>query len=490
MPSVYNEARTGTPSTFVRGTVLSCTLLTLATVVATPFAAAQGTAQPPATVPAPMATPAGSPDTTLTLPQPITLGDAIRIAERQSAVAQSAQMRASEAEARVAQQRSALFPTINATGSQGARTLNSASFGISFPSAPGQPPLFDPNGQIIGPVKNIDYRGSVSQQLFNFAAFKWLASSKTLAQATSTDATAAGQQAGYTAALAYIQALRANDDFRARQEDSALATDLFNIAQNQLQAGTGIALDVTRAQAQLAAIRAQLIASRNLRDRAQLNLLRALNLPLSTNITLRDSLASTNLGGVTADEATAVQRALATRPDLLAAQQRISAARQAISATKSERLPSLAFIGDDGVNGIKYNRLLNTYEYAFQVSVPILDGFRREGRIQEEQAQLRDAEIQERDLRDQTRVDVRSALLDLNSAKEQVAATQLQLQLTEQQVSQARDRFSAGVAGNADVINAQLLLTTARTAVIDAFTNYQNARVALARAQGAISTLP
>ena len=428
-------------------------------------------------------------DSGTTIP-PLSLGDAVRIAERQSAVAQSAQMRATEAQARVAQQRSFLFPTVNATGTQGARTLNSASFGISFPSVAGQPPLFDPNGQVIGPVKNIDYRGSLSQQIFNFSAFKALNSSKTLAQASSTDATAAGQQAGFTAALAYIQALRAEDDFRARHEDSVLASDLLGIAQNQLQAGVGIALDVTRSQAQLASIRAQHIMSRNARDRAQLNLLRALNLPLSTRVTLRDSLGSATLGNIAIDEATAVQRALSTRPDILAAQQRISAARQAISATKAERLPSLGFVGDDGVNGIKYHRVLNTYEYGLQISIPVLDGFRREGRIQEQQAQLRDAEIQERDLRDQAAADVRSALLDLNSAKEQVAATQEQLQLTDQEVSQARDRFRAGVAGNADVITAQLSLTSARTAVIDALTNYQNARVALARAQGAITTLP
>jgi outer membrane protein len=238
------------------------------------------------------------------------------------------------------------------------------------------------------------------------------------------------------------------------------------------------------------AIRAQLIASRNARDRTQLNLLRALNLPLSTTLVLRDSLGSADLQGLAVDEPTAVTRALADRPDLRAAEQRITAARQAVSAIRAERLPSLGFVGDDGVNGIKYDRLLNTYTYGLQITVPLFDGLRREGRIQEQQAQLREAEVQERDLRDQATVDVRAALLDLTSAREQVEATREQLTLTEQQVTQARDRFRAGVAGNADVITAQLSLTTARTAVVDALTNYQNARVALARAQGAITTLP
>jgi outer membrane protein TolC len=56
-------------------------------------------------------------------------------------------------------------------------------------------------------------------------------------------------------------------------------------------------------------------------------------------------------------------------------------------------------------------------------------------------------------------------------------------------VSQARDRFNAGVAGNADVVNASLALTSSRTLVNDAETLYQLARVALARATGSVTTL-
>jgi outer membrane protein TolC len=57
-------------------------------------------------------------------------------------------------------------------------------------------------------------------------------------------------------------------------------------------------------------------------------------------------------------------------------------------------------------------------------------------------------------------------------------------------VAQARDRFRAGVAGNADVITASLSLNAARTAHVDALAAYHAARVALARAEGAVTELP
>jgi len=93
-------------------------------------------------------------------------------------------------------------------------------------------------------------------------------------------------------------------------------------------------------------------------------------------------------------------------------------------------------------------------------------------------------------LREQIATEVRSALLDMTSAREQLDAARERLRLTEQEVAQAQERFRAGVAGNADVITASLDLNGARTQVVDALTAYQSARVSLAQAQGAVTTLP
>ncbi len=435
------------------------------------------------------AAPANAQDTTLTQTH-LTLGDAARIAARNAAPAQTARVRTAEAQAQVREARADLLPQITGTGQQLIHTLNTASFGIAFPSQPGQPPLFAPNGQIIPPFNTIDFRGHVSQTLFDFGAISRVRGARAAVAASSAQATVASEQAGDQAALAYIQALRAEEDVRARSEDSVFAADLVRIAQAQLQAGTGIILDVTRSQAQLAAVRAQLIASRAQRDRTRIALARALNLPADASLTLADSLGSESIGDLSTDEPTATQRALQNRPDIVAARAQIAAAQQSVAAIRAERLPSVSLFGDDGVNGKSYRYLLNTYEYGFQLTVPVLDGFRREGRIEVQQGAVTEAQIQQRNIEQQAGADVRTAILDLQSASQQVAATREGLRLAEQEVSQARERFRAGVAGNADVITALLNLTTAHTAVIDAQTNYQNARVSLARAQGAVTTLP
>ena len=417
------------------------------------------------------------------LPARLSIGDAARIAARNSSPAQGARIRVAEAQARVRQSRADLLPSLNASASQFRRTVNTASFGFSLPG-------LNPNGQIIGPYNTVDARGHVEAPLFNFGAFARYRAAGAAVTASSAEATVASEQAGSQAALAYVQALRAQNDFRARAEDSVLAADLVTVAQAQLDAGTGIALDVTRAQAQLASTRAVLISSRAARDRTLIALARAINVPPHTPIVLADSLGGMDTTAMVVDEAAATERALQNRPDLRAAQARIAAARQSVAAVRAERLPTLSLVGDDGINGLSVHHMLNTYEYGLEVSLPILDGFRRSGRIQEQRGVVREAEVQQQDIRQQAAADVSSAILDLRAAEQQVEATREQLRLADQEVSQARERFRAGVAGNADVITALLQLTTARTAVIDAQTNFQTARIALARAQGVVTTLP
>src|SRR2546422_678009 len=330
----------------------------------------------------------------------LSLGDAARLAASQSAIAQGARLRADEAQARVRQRRADLLPTLSSYVQEAGRTFNTSTLGIDFPTPPSQPPVFDPKGQVEGPVNTLDVRGRVQQNLLDFAALGRVRSAQ-----------------------------------------------------------------------------------------AQLDLLRSLALSVGTDLVLTDSLSPAAAGEPLPDEATLVAQALRNRPDLVAEEERLRAAKQGVSAIKAERLPSLGLVADDGVIGKNGAKMLNTYTWGLQVTLPIFDGFRREARLQEQQSVVKEAEIRRRDLEQQAQADVRGALIDLAAAREQLDAATERLRFAEQELAQARDRFNAGVAGNADVVNASLALTASRTLVNDAETAYQLARVALARATGSVTTL-
>ena len=361
------------------------------------------------------------------------------------------------------------------------RSFNTATFGIPFPG-------FDPRGQVIGPVNLLDARGRVSENFLDFAALQRVKSARTTARAFGATAENEAELSAQNAASAYLRAQRADAQLGARQADSVLADSLLGIAQEELRAGVGVALDVTRAQSQFASVRAQLIVARNERDRSRLDLLRSLGQPLTANVTLADSLSKLDIRDTTIDEAGAIEQAMHARPDLRAADEQIRAAQQQVTAIKAERLPSLSAFGDYGYIG--NDRYLGTYDWGVQVSIPIFDGLHREGRIEEATAMANEIDVRRRDLRQQVAIEVRGALLDLASARQEADAVREALRLAQQEVAQAQERFRAGVAGNADVITASLALNSARTQAVDALASYQGAKVALARAVGSVTALP
>ncbi|MBI3792289.1 MAG: TetR/AcrR family transcriptional regulator, partial [Gemmatimonadetes bacterium] len=158
--------------------------------------ATEATAQDPVSRPAPSlpSVPAAAPGPVVTL----SLGDAARLAARQSAATQVALARADQADARVTQRRADLLPFLNATALEGERNFNSASFGISIPGGP-----FPPGGTVLGPVRNYDLRGNLRVPLLDLSAWAKTRSARTAADAARADAANSADLAAASGAVAY-----------------------------------------------------------------------------------------------------------------------------------------------------------------------------------------------------------------------------------------------------------------------------------------------
>jgi outer membrane protein TolC len=419
----------------------------------------------------------------------LTLGGAARLASERSASTAAARERSSQADARVAQRRSELLPNLSTSAQVGTRSFNTASLGLDFPSGPGGSSAFDPSGEVRGPVRSIDMRARITQQLVNVPSVLTWRATATDADAMHYRADAAADNAAERGATAYLRVLRAEARIAARVADSSLAAELLDIARQQVRAGVGISLDVTRAESQLADTRARLIATRGDRDRSVLQLRHELALPDAAPLAIADSLRAPSELDALGGEDEIIRNALAHRADLKAALTQSEGARMHLRAAVAERLPAVSLYADHGSNGKETDRLLGTYSYGVQVTLPIFDGLLTESRMSEQRARQREADVQSLDTRRQVETDVRSAMISIASAREEVAAAQARLVLAEQEVAQARERFRQGVSGNADVITASMTLNAARDLVIDARTSYHLARVALASAQGMTTTL-
>ncbi len=416
-------------------------------------------------------------------PLRLSFADAVRVAASEAPAVALAGLRTDEADARVRQARSALLPSLAVGGVWANRTFNSQSLGIPFPAG-----LPIPNP--VPPFNDYDGRVSARQTLFDWSSVARVRAAGAQADGSRAERGVTVEGTALTAALAYLRAVRAHAIVAARQADSTIAAELVGLAEAQKAAGVSAAIDVTRARTQLVTAEGLLLVGRNQLDRARIDLTRALGIDPTTALVFTDTLtAALGAADAPAVRDSLVAAGLVNRPDLRAELAHGRAARQTGSAIRAERLPRLEVAADYGVNGLTVPSAIATRDLTLQVSVPILDGFRREARLAEQDAVVRESQVRERDLRQQIAADVDGALLDLHSAEAQQAVAAERLRLAAQELSQSRERFKAGVAGNIEVIDAQSNLIRARDTDIDARFAAATARVSLARAAGVARTL-
>ena len=97
---------------------------------------------------------------------------------------------------------------------------------------------------------------------------------------------------------------------------------------------------------------------------------------------------------------------------------------------------------------------------------------------------LRQSRQQLENLRGQIDYEVRSARLDLTAAADQVEVARSSVDLATQTLTQARDRFTAGVADNLEVVQAQEALAAANESYISSLYSHNLAKISLAKAIG------
>lgn len=409
-------------------------------------------------------------------PGPVTLLQAITLGRTRGVEGAIARLDLRRAEARVGQRRADLLPTIEGNAAVTRQTLNLDEFGI--PIATGVTDPFE--------IYRLQLRAS--QTIFDPAVLGRLRAARDTAAAAGLDAQAAGEIAAAAAGLAYLRALSARETVRAREADSTIAAQLLEQARQLVGAGVSPAIDATRSEVSFGAVRTQLEVARNAADRSRLDLLRALDLPSGSRIELADSLGPGELS-LPLDPDSAAAFAREHRAELGAERARTRAVRRSLGAIRAEYLPRLGLSGAYQQSGQEAGSLAGSYNVQLQLTVPILDGFARQNRVKEQNLRVDIQEIRERDLGNQVETEARQAVLDLGSARQQVAIAGDRLRLAELELSQAQQRFQAGVAGSVETTNAQGSVISARDALIQARVNYGTARVGAYRALGVIDQL-
>ena len=372
---------------------------------------------------------------------------------------------------------SALLPKV--TGQVGATeqqiNLQAVGFLFSFPG------ITIPT--IVGPYNYEIASANVSAALFDFSAISNFRASREETKAAILTIKNARDLVVQAVGNAYLQIVADSARITATEAEIDADRAVYVNATRRHDAGTAIAIDVLRSEVELKQRQQQLVAVSNQFEKDKLTLGRVIGLPIGQDFGVSDPSPSVPLTAISLSEA--LGKAYDHRPDYQAAKARVLAARFSVRGAKAERYPTLyasGFYGDEGLG--LFSNSHGVFNATATLQFNIFDGGRIKSDILQNDAELRNRYNEMENLRGQIDLEVRSALLDLNSAHEQVDVAQTNVQLASETVRQSRDRFTAGVTNTVEVVQAQQSLADANENLISAQFQYNVAKVSLARALG------
>ena len=334
----------------------------------------------------------------------------------------------------------------------------------------------------IGPFSYLDARASVTDTLFDWKAINAIrAASQNLKSASYTFKDARDLvvlAVGYS----YLQAIadEARVETAGAQVNTAQA--VYDQATDQVNAGTSPDIDGLRAKVELQTRQQQLIQAKNNFAIQKLTVSRVIGLAPGQEFEFTDKSPYQPFEDVTVDEA--LKRAYASRSDYQAAMNDLRAAEFSRRAALGGYLPSLSVNADYGLAGSHPSTATPVADVRGTLTIPIFQGGSVHGDVLQADARLEQSRERLENLRAQIDSDVRAALLNLQSAADQVSVARSNIDLAEQTLVQSRDRFSAGVTDTVEVVQSEESVASAHEQYISSLYNYNYAKISLVRAQG------
>ncbi|MGO9519528.1 MAG: TolC family protein, partial [Candidatus Korobacteraceae bacterium] len=313
-----------------------------------------------------------------------------------------------------------LLPVVNGSFSESDQKLNLKQFGLDFPGFPTS----------VGPFGITDLRASGTWTVLDFHSINNI-------QAASQNVKAAQftyRDARDTVVLAvganYLLTIAQESRVTATQAELQTAQALYQLAEDQENAGLAPNIDTLRARVQLQAQIEALIQAQNDLEKQRIALARVIGLPVQQKFRLVNRVPYHPLPELELESA--YERALQTRPDYQAALASLRAAQLSREAAWKERLPSIGLAGEYGVLGNTPDTLSPNWSAAATLRIPIFLGGRVEADVRQTEAVLKQRQAQVDNLRGRIEQDVEDALLDLKAAAQQVEVARLGLELAQQ----------------------------------------------------------
>ncbi len=366
----------------------------------------------------------------------------------------------------------ALLPSIDGNIKEAFVQSDLAAQGLKIPGFP----------TIIGPFGYTDIRANLTWTVFSLNSLKTYMASRHNFQAAQLSAEDARQLVILTVGNAYLKVLADQAQIESTEQQVSTSKVSLDQATSNHSAGTAPRLDELRAQVDYQSLQQQLIVAKNAKEKDKLALARTIGLPLGQSFEVADKAPYSAFDQP--DVQQAIKQALANRKDRQASAEATKGDEEARKAATYDRLPTIKAEADYGDIGVNVRHSHGTGDATGTIMIPIFKEAQYRGEAQVAQSQLDQQRFQQSDLDAQIEADVRDALLDIASSQQQVEVAHSNVQLSAEVLSEAQDRYKAGVSDNLAVSDAQQTVAQADSQYVNSLYQHNVAKLNLARAMG------
>jgi outer membrane protein len=428
----------------------------------------------------------GTADAQPAAPLPLSLDEAVARALDLSEEVRAARTQRALAESQIVQARAGALPQVSATLGY-SRTIASVFDNVRFPL----PENGAGNGLGNLPFGQRNIWNSalvISQPLYAGGAVSAAREvAEHVRQAADLDTREVEAELALQVRSAYFEIAVGDALVRIAEEARTFAeAQLQQVALFRAQ-GVASDFDVLRAEVDRDNLQPPIVAARNARRLAELALKQLINLPADQPI-----VPTTPLDPVLLDVDREALRVALEERSALRALDEVAAARQgAVRIAEAARLPTVstnATFGFQAFSTSPFTDIRRDWSVGVQVSVPIYDGARVRGQIQQAQAELELVELQRAQTREALDIDLEASLAEFDAARAQIDARRATVGRARRALDLVELRFRNGLATQLDVSDARLLLQQAQVNEVQAFSAYVTTVARLERATG--GTIP
>ena len=335
---------------------------------------------------------------------------------------------------------------------------------------------------VVGPFNYFDLRATLTQTVADMTAVNNYRAAQEVTKANEQSVQDAHDLVVLAIGGAYLQTVAARARVESARAQLETSKALFKQTSERHKTGLSAQIDVSRSLVQQQTQQQRLATLENDFAKQKINLARLAGLPPNEHYELTDEVPYAALESAAIDQA--VQQALTNRADLKAADAQLRAAERSRAAARAERLPSLALSADYGAIGVNPSQSHGTFTVVGTLRVPIWQGGRTEGDVEQADAVLAQRRAELEDTRGRIESDVRNAFLDLEAAANQVELSRNNQQVARETLKLTQQKYDAGISDSVEVVQAQEGVASADLDYITSLFAHNLAKLSLARAMG------